>query len=279
MWCRRPLALAALSLCAALLAAQADGGAGDSDAAGAAPGILEPGNEGDEKAASDVLAEEGISEEGPGPITWNPEPWDMRPTDFFISDTVQVIINADAERFLESGPSPILNMLGVGLVLPLPGALSIAPRLDFYSAYYDWVDGRAMPIDTEFRLASVLGAILDLPLRYQLTFGRDHFLHFSAGPAFLLRVAFRTPVAAPEEQPEVDALGAYLWSGGRFFYPGLGVSYSYRMADWVSFGVSARVLLPVFNWWTGEGLPFADNLIAGGGIWISFTDFWRKPPK
>jgi hypothetical protein len=246
-----------------------DGTAADADAGAAA---AETG-----KGDAFVESDPGGTDK-PGKITWNARKA-FTPSDLFISDTVQVIINADEERFLESGPSPILNMIGGGTVFPIGSSFSIAPRIDFYSTYYDYIDGRAMPIEVENRLAIVYGAILDLAVRYDLPFKERHAIQFTAGPAFLLRAAFRAAKVPEDEQGAVDSVADYLWGGGRFIYPELGVSYSYRMADWVKFGVSARVLLPVFNLWTGEGLPFADNLIWGGGIWITFTDFWRKPKK
>jgi hypothetical protein len=203
----------------------------------------------------------------------------MRPTDLFARTTVQVIFNTDPAHVLDSGSSPILNMLGAGTVFPLPLGFGIAPSLDVFSTYYALVGGRAMPIEIENRTAVLWCLLLDIPVQYSLDLAEKHRLVFTVGPAFAIRFALRATAVPVEEQPAVDAIAAYLWSGGRFFYPEVGVSYSYKMADWVRFGVTAKVLLPVFNWWTGENLPFSDNLITGGGVWLSFTDLWRKVPS
>lgn len=203
-------------------------------------------------------------------------PLDFRPTDLLLRDTVQVILNLDSAHRLQSAPSPVINMLGAGTVFPIQGAFSLAPTVDFYSCYYNWVDGRAIVAMDENRTAVVVGAILGIPVNYAIDFNPLHRLTVSGGPAFVLRAGFLANAVPAEEGPSVDAISAYLWDRGRFFYPEFGLSYSYALASWVRFGATARVMLPVFNWWTGEGLPWGDNLIAGGGIWLSFTDFWRN---
>ncbi len=260
---------AALVLGAALAAQETPAPAEDADPAAAGQG-------------SDAFAEAdpgGASAE-PGDVDWRePVKTKYPPTDLFLSDTVQVIINADEARFLESGPSPILNMIGVGTRFPISADFSIAPRIDVFTTYYGWIDGRAMPVDVENRLAVLWGLIIDVPVRYDLGLGGNHAMQFTGGIALMTRLAFKDASVPADEQAEVDSVSRYLWDKARFLYPELGVSYSYKMADWVSFGVSARVLLPIFNLWTGEDLPLWDNLVVGGGIWISFTDFWSKLGK
>lgn len=202
--------------------------------------------------------------------------FDARPTDLILRDTVQVILNLDSARMLSSAPSPIINMLGGGTVIPLPQAFSLAPSIDVYSAYYNWVSGRAVPAMDENRTAVVLGAILDVPVNYTIDFTPVHRLILSGGPAFVLRAGILANGVPAAEQPSVNAISGYLWDKGRFFYPEIGISYSYAAASWVRFGATARVMFPVFNWWSGESLPGADGMIVGGGIWLSFTDFWRN---
>ena len=203
-------------------------------------------------------------------------PLDPRPTDLILRDTVQVILNLDSARFLSSAPSPIINMLGGGTVIPLQQKFSIAPSIDIYSAYYNWVSGRAVPAMDESRTAVVLGAILDVPVNYTIDFTPIHRLILSGGPAFVIRAGVLANAVPATEQPSVNSIGSYFWDKGRFFYPEVGISYSYAAASWVRFGATARVMFPVFNWWSGEGLSGADNMIVGGGIWLSFTDFWRN---
>jgi hypothetical protein len=201
---------------------------------------------------------------------------DARPTDLILRDTVQVILNLDSARMLSSAPSPIINMLGGGTVIPLPQKFSLAPSIDVYSAYYNWVSGRAVPAMDENRTAVVLGAILDVPVNYTIDFTPIHRLILSGGPAFVIRAGVLANGVPSTEQSSVNSISGYLWDKGRFFYPEIGISYSYAAASWVRFGATARVMFPVFNWWSGENLSGADNMIVGGGIWLSFTDFWRN---
>jgi hypothetical protein len=226
--------------------------------------------------ASAVLSAQDGSASGDAQATAAPLAVDWRPTDLLLRDTVQVILNLDSARRLSSAPSPIINMLGAGTVFPLADQFSIAPTLDFYSCYYNWVSGRAVVAMDESRTAVVLGAILDLPINYTIDFTPIHRLILSGGPAFVIRAGVLGQAVPSAEQPAVNSISAYLWDKGRFFYPEVGISYSYAAASWVRFGATARVMFPLFNWWTGEGLPFADNMIVGGGIWLSFNDFWRN---
>jgi hypothetical protein len=199
----------------------------------------------------------------------------MRPTDLILRDTVQVILNADGSN-ANFPDSTVLNMMGLGTVFPVADGFGIAPTLDFYSAYYAWTGTRAIALLDEERTAVVYGAILDIPVTYQYDFNPVHRLTVSGGPAFAIRAAARAKSVPVSEQPSVDAIINYQWSKGRFFYPEIGLSYSFSAAQWVRFGATARVMLPVFNWWTAEGISWGDNMIVGGGIWLSFSDFWRN---
>lgn len=227
----------------------------------------------------------------------SPASVDRRPSDLIARFGVQVVVNRDQSVPIVSGPSPVVVVPGVAMVLPLGERLSLVPGLEFYSAYYDWANDRAVPIGVEGRSASVAALILDLPLAWDIKLPRvenaaalgsgassaQQKIIVQGGVALLARAAFLAEGLLPAEQEAARAtlgpISSYMWAKGRFFYPSLGLGYSYELADWVSFGVSARVMIPVFNLWTGEGLPFADALHAGGGIWVSFTDFWRRLGK
>jgi hypothetical protein len=168
-------------------------------------------------------------------------------------------------------------MLGVGLVFPLPvPGLSVNPSMEFYSNYYAWYDSRALPIDVENRTAIVYGCILDIPATYKFTLGKAHDLSAQLGVAAVMRAGFRASDDVDVTQEDVNSIVAYMWGKGRFFYPSVGINYSYRLTDWVRIGVTGRALIPVFNLWTREDLPFYDNMIYGGGITLTFTDFWTN---
>lgn len=272
--------LAIIALCASLAAQGTEPAAPPDDGA----------------AAGEAVPEEALPAEGASP-SGELEKQDYRPTDLIARFTVQVVLNRDQSVPIVSGPSPVVVVPGVAVAFPLGGRLSFVPGLEFYSAYYDWANDRAVPIGVEGRSATVAALILELPLAYDFRLPRakgvsalgsgassaQQKISVQGGLALLARAAFMAEGLLPFEQEDAQAkLGPitdYFWGKGRYLYPSLGLGYSYELADWVSFGVSARVMIPIFNLWTEEGLPFEDALHAGGGIWVSFTDFWRKQGK
>ncbi len=201
---------------------------------------------------------------------------DMRPTDLILKDTVLVFLNLDRENRLISAPSPVINMFGIGTVFPILGEFSLSPALDVYSSYYGWTGSRALMVLDENRTATVTGFILNIPLSYRIDFNPVHRLSLGAGPSLVMRSAALAKAVPEDEQPSIDAINDYLWAQGRWFYPEFSLVYSYAAAPWVRFGAGVRCLFPVFNGWSGESIPWADNMIVGGGIWVSFSNFWRE---
>lgn len=199
------------------------------------------------------------------------------PSDLIVRITLQVITNSDEEHQLESSPSPIIYMMGLGSTFPLNSAFAFDPSLDVYSWNYGYLDGRALPFPEEDRTALVLGALLDLSFSYKIRLAEKHALKLCLGPALNLRLAvLARDVSDDESVQDVADINSYFYDKARFLYPAAGLSYSWQMASWVRFGLGARVLVPIFHFWDGEEIAFSDNMIIGGGVYLSFIDFWEN---
>ena len=94
--------------------------------------------------------------------------------------------------------------------------------------------------------------------------GKSEFAHFlSLRYSFGIAFDFRFVTAAMDinESDLVDVeldtalIKEYFWSGNRFVFPTAGLGFDFRTSPRMSFGIEARVWMPVYRWQTGEDLP------------------------
>ena len=83
----------------------------------------------------------------------------------------------------------------------------------------------------------------------------------AAGPALSVKI----PLIPHGEDPSSD-VASYFFGSGRFLYFELKTYFDWNVTDWLGLTIRIRTLLPIFHLWDGEGSPFYDQLIAGGGV-------------
>lgn len=164
----------------------------------------------------------------------------------------------------DSAPSPILSVWGAGARFHLEGPFWFNPEMSFYGIEYFYENNKALPAEIEYKDAvGTLGILLDplLVFEYPLDDKNRLKLGGGAGPAFSIKI----PLIAHGEDPSGDVAG-YFFGGGRFLYFELKSYFDWNVTDWLGLTIRIRTLLPVFHFWDGEGSPFYDQLLAGGGV-------------
>ena len=155
-------------------------------------------------------------------------------------------------------PTPSLNFnFGASVIMPFSpdSRFSFDPSADIYYYYAELTQsGQALPSFEEYRDTFVLGLLLDTPISYSLPVGSKFLFGVGAGLCFDIRAAF--PVAGSTNAP---AINKYLWDKGRFLMPSTRIRAEYALTDNVRFGLTGRLLWPIFNLWTGEGYGFFDQ--------------------
>jgi hypothetical protein len=180
-----------------------------------------------------------------------------------VRPTLGVVIESllDPSVSPEQISSPSINFdLGAGLILPFsPGSrLSFEPSVDFYGAYYEYLNGRPVPTDMTFGSAFGLGLLLDAPVVYTLPLGGGFTLGMGAGLCLDIRAAI-TIDTDPVKAANTPAMNRYFWDKGRFATPSTLLRAEYALTDNVAFGLNGRVLWPIYNLWSGEGYGFFDR--------------------
>ncbi|MCQ2598289.1 MAG: hypothetical protein MJ181_10645 [Treponema sp.] len=184
-----------------------------------------------------------------------------RTLDFtFKFPTTMYLSNGDKEY---SAPSPVVFSPGIGFVWPNEGFLAIEPSLNFYSSYYLWHDGRALPAEIENRTATTLSFLLDVPAAFTLDI-KNTKLRFNAGAAMLCRFGWLSNGAT--ESDDVTAINQYFWSKARFFYLSGGVSWMVPLTSTSKFGPFFNFYLPVGSIFAREGL---NGMILSAGLKVS----------
>jgi len=164
----------------------------------------------------------------------------------------------------DSAPSPILGVWGAAARFHLEGPFWFHPEIGFYGIEYFYQNGKALPAEIEYADAvGTLGILIDplLVYEYDLDDAGRLKVGAGAGPAF----SFKIPLIPHGEDPSGD-VAAYFFGSARFLYFELKSYFDWNITDWFGLTVRIRTLLPVFHAWDGEGSPFYDQLMVGGGI-------------
>ena len=156
-----------------------------------------------------------------------------------------------------SSPSVSFNV-GAGVSMPFaPGSrFSFAPSADLYWYYSEFNSGQPVSADEAFSTTFTVGALLNAPIVYGFPLGTNMSLNFGLGLCFDVRFAFTSGDLAPGD---AALSNAYFWGEGRFVAPSTLLRFDYALTERVGFGVSARVIWPIYNLWTGEGYGFLDQ--------------------
>ncbi|MFP4362684.1 MAG: hypothetical protein ACLFR1_02315 [Spirochaetia bacterium] len=169
-----------------------------------------------------------------------------------------------------SSPNPIIIQFNTGVIMDLPWLLYLSPDVFVGGYHYTWQEEQAMaiPVAREFATGSYVlyvnidpGFGLRLPVTDSVAFG------VSLGPAFLLRFPVLSYGGGKENAPNI--LG-YLLGGGRFFYPQTSAQLDWAFSDSIRFLLKLRVFYPIHHYWTGDSLPFYDQLIIQNNIGFVF---------
>lgn len=162
----------------------------------------------------------------------------------------------------QSAPSPINFTIGGGAKIKITELISLEPMLDFYSMYYLFYDGRALPAEVEHRTSSVLCFLLDVPVGFNFYLGNSKNANLSCGLglAFLLRFSFlANGVKSNDEgflgsaKSDDDEIKKYFWQKARFIYPEIFAAFDYKISEKLSAGIIAKFYLPVTSLFEGHG--------------------------
>jgi len=184
---------------------------------------------------------------------------------YSIRESILFIGGSDS---LAAGPSPIVNMLGISLSLPLNQFLYFMPALDVYGTNYGYIDARAVPVEVENRTAFVSSLALDAPLYFvmspfdKLKFGLGFGILFNPQIALL---AFNI---SESESVNVGAINSYFYGTLRFIYPDVGTFVSYSIADTISISAHTRFVYPWQN--LLNNISFTEGMTISAGISIDF---------
>jgi hypothetical protein len=155
--------------------------------------------------------------------------------------------------------SPSINFnLGAGVSMPFSSdpRFSFAPSADIYFYNGEFKSGQPVPTDETFGSTFVLGMLLNAPVVYSIPITPKITLSAGAGLCLDLRFAFKS---GNQDTSAAASSNAYFWSNGRFIMPSTTFRFEYTLTERVGFGLSTRILWPIYNIWTGEGYGFFDQ--------------------
>lgn len=186
----------------------------------------------------------------------------------------------------DAAPHPLATVVGVSLPIRFSSLFSLVPELRYYGLPYGMEYGRAVPVEIEFASWPwVLGFLLEPRAVFDFHLADTLTISPYASPTFL----FRIPVPN-RYSTDIEAIAAYHYGMGRFFYPEVGV-----VLDWelpfrnrsplaetlneegfneeppyegieIHFVVDVNAYFPVFHIWDGEERKFYDQFMASGAV-------------
>lgn len=156
----------------------------------------------------------------------------------------------------KSAPSPVVYSLGVGGDFVLADLFLLQAHGSFFMNYYLWDGERARPAEVEGRTATALSLMLDLTggLTFRLGAAKRHLLSPALGIGFLARYAILSNGVASGDLnsgtgstagDDVSSINRSFYSGLKFLYPQVALTYSYALSDTWRIGGEARAYVPV----------------------------------
>jgi hypothetical protein len=170
-----------------------------------------------------------------------------------------------------SAPSPILFTPGFAAGWNIVGhsfSLSVEGRFSFFMSYYLWDGENALPAEVEQRTAFVTTMLLDIPVLFNLEFGR-HAIHAGPGIAFAPRLSFLAWNVKPSDSGasgdaggDVERISAWFYEKARFIYPEFAFGWDYALESGWRAGVDLRVYFPLANGANAENNPLDGSMAS-----------------
>jgi hypothetical protein len=95
-----------------------------------------------------------------------------------------------------------------------------------------------------------------------------------AGPAVDVRVCLVADGLEGDDQEDAAAetskIAEYFWGGGRWMQTMAGFGFDFPFTENTTLGVEFRSWFPIYSLWTGETLPFIENLRFALGLTLVF---------
>ena len=158
----------------------------------------------------------------------------------------------------DSGPDTLTFIPGVSVFFSIDENWFFRPSLFFYNQTLEYLPDRdyTIPVDySNINSMTVTSLFIQPAAGYRWTFAERHTIGVQGGPGFNLQV----PITGPGDEYRGDMFGALI---REFFYFNLGAWYYNPLTERFGFTFKMELDLPVYNAWTGTGLPFSDGLMV-----------------
>ena len=174
-----------------------------------------------------------------------------------------------------SAPSPIIYSLGLGYSIKIGSFFIIQPKLTGWLQYYTWNEDNsyAYPAEVEFRTATVLSCMIDIPFIVSLGTEKNSFA-FGMGLGFLPRYGILSNGVSSADtgtsgtaSSDVNAINNWLWSSVRYLYPEAVISYTHLLGENWHVGAEYRFYLPLGSLVSGYGM---DSMMMSIALRLSF---------
>jgi hypothetical protein len=160
-------------------------------------------------------------------------------------------------------PSPLVQTLGMSLVLTGDGPFFLEPTIEFFGSYYEWTGTRSVPAPYESGTSFLtIGSLITLQSGLMYTLSKSIEMGGALGIDFLIRFPFEFQNTAADTGSGLT----YFYRQGRFIYPETRFITRWHVADGVTLAFTLRAMYPLFHLWDGESLPFYDQLLTAFNI-------------
>lgn len=185
-------------------------------------------------------------------------------------NTKSKAVNADG--YLISGPSPVVEPVTIGILWPNYTFVSVEPTVSYFSMYYLWYDGTALPAEIENRTVNALSFMFNVPVVFQLYLKNMRF-QISGGIGVLARFGLLAGGVKESDSGYTGTAGGdlkemnnWFWKDARFMYISTGFSCLFNMYGKVKAGPTIKAYIPMSLVTTKQGLQ---GMIIDAGLKIS----------
>lgn len=172
--------------------------------------------------------------------------------------------------------SGLRSIAGFGVAIPLARALTLHPAIELTFDEYVFKPsiGKAFPtfkstgsqVEQNAAVASVMGLFFQVPLNF--VFVLNESINLELGPG--LNFYFLIPTQALDGSENIERIGDYLNKDLRWFYPSVHTSVSFDLDTLIQGAFRIRAFLPLWQAWSGDGLPFYDHLMLDLSFLVRF---------
>ncbi|MBN1799429.1 MAG: hypothetical protein JW822_12720 [Spirochaetales bacterium] len=185
----------------------------------------------------------------------------------YFSLNLGLIFLGNAEE--DSAPNPVI-LQGIGATFPVYQIDAITIEIGglFYGTQYQWANNRASPADIE-RADNffVLSTQIDGRVTYEWRLSDQVGMGVGGGLSLVIRI----PLFAYDngEQYRSD-MTSYFFEMARFLYPRGDFFVDWAIVEGLGLRFSIQALVPIYNLWSGEGVPFWDGGMIQGIVSLRF---------